>query len=569
MNAYIMASGAEDEDLSSCVMRSAGVEIPFSLGNPSVENIQGSLRLFRPVERTEGGKVRIPSTSEIESKAITALPELRSSTLCLLALPPSFIPADTFKFFGAFLQSMHRIRFVRQGTLELPGVGGNNGHAEQGEDEVSGSRDSLSSKMSASCILEFRTQDMADEFYLAYDGKKYSSLEEDTCRCVFVQSCKLLSEGEGIEKGSECPKEGKEAGCAGTLEVETEMPTCPVCLERLDAHITGIATTMCNHDFHPECLKKCTMTSCPVCRYSQMESEDAQRTQCQVCDGREDLWICIICGHVGCGRYARGHARTHWLETGHCYAMELQSQRVWDYVGDEYVHRLIRSKVDGQHYLVEVPANGDVEPMEQPGGSSERGEDKKLAEKHQDVILTSKLEAITLEYNHLLMAQLGSQTEYFEGQLQEMRQQVAMEREMSNAALSKARHLEASRKGWEKKLREDFEKENSFLKDLSESVLRDKDKWREEVNLAKSKLEEKDAVIKDLQEQVRDLMVYLEAQSMVSQHEDISQEEIRDSTVTLGSEDEDEDHGQPGSSKGRNATHARLKNKLKMKKTLQ
>ncbi|QDZ22728.1 hypothetical protein A3770_08p52460 [Chloropicon primus] len=569
MNAYIMASGAEDEDLSSCVMRSAGVEIPFSLGNPSVENIQGSLRLFRPVERTEGGKVRIPSTSEIESKAITALPELRSSTLCLLALPPSFIPADTFKFFGAFLQSMHRIRFVRQGTLELPGVGGNNGHAEQGEDEVSGSRDSLSSKMSASCILEFRTQDMADEFYLAYDGKKYSSLEEDTCRCVFVQSCKLLSEGEGIEKGSECPKEGKEAGCAGTLEVETEMPTCPVCLERLDAHITGIATTMCNHDFHPECLKKCTMTSCPVCRYSQMESEDAQRTQCQVCDGREDLWICIICGHVGCGRYARGHARTHWLETGHCYAMELQSQRVWDYVGDEYVHRLIRSKVDGQHYLVEVPANGDVEPMEQPGGSSERGEDKKLAEKHQDVILTSKLEAITLEYNHLLMAQLGSQTEYFEGQLQEMRQQVAMEREMSNAALSKARHLEASRKGCEKKLREDFEKENSFLKDLSESVLRDKDKWREEVNLAKSKLEEKDAVIKDLQEQVRDLMVYLEAQSMVSQHEDISQEEIRDSTVTLGSEDEDEDHGQPGSSKGRNATHARLKNKLKMKKTLQ
>lgn len=555
-----MASGAKDEEVSSYVMRSAEVEIPFSLGNPSVENIQGSLRLFRPVERTKGGKVRIPTASEIESTASTTLPEIRSSTLCLLALPPSFIPADTFKFFGAFLQSMHRIRFVRQGALELPGVGVGKNRAEEGEGGVSGSRDSLTSKMSASCILEFRTQDMADEFYLAYDGKKYSSLEEDVCRCVFVQSCKLLSEG---EKASECCKEGKEAGSAGALEVETEMPTCPVCLERLDAHITGIATTMCNHDFHPECLKKCTMTSCPVCRYSQMESEDAQRTQCQVCDGREDLWICIICGNVGCGRYARGHARTHWLETGHCYAMELQSQRVWDYVGDEYVHRLIRSKVDGQHYLVEVPANGDVEPMEQPGGSSERGEDKKLAEKHQDVILTSKLEAITLEYNHLLMAQLGSQTEYFEGQLQEMRQQVAMEREMSNAALSKARHLEVSRKDWEKKLREDFEKENSFLKDLSESVLRDKDKWREEVNLAKTKLEEKDAVIKDLKEQVRDLMVYLEAQSMVSQHEDISQEEIRDSTVTLGSDDEE-----TGSSKGRNATHARLKSKLKMKKTL-
>jgi hypothetical protein len=24
---------------------------------------------------------------------------------------------------------------------------------------------------------------------------------------------------------------------------------------------------------------------------------------CSVCGGREDLWLCIICGHIGCGRY--------------------------------------------------------------------------------------------------------------------------------------------------------------------------------------------------------------------------------------------------------------------------
>lgn len=27
----------------------------------------------------------------------------------------------------------------------------------------------------------------------------------------------------------------------------TELPTCPVCLERLDEHISGIVTTVCNH----------------------------------------------------------------------------------------------------------------------------------------------------------------------------------------------------------------------------------------------------------------------------------------------------------------------------------
>jgi hypothetical protein len=55
----------------------------------------------------------------------------------------------------------------------------------------------------------------------------------------------------------------------------------------------------------------------------------------------------------GCGRYRAGHAHTHWLTSSHCYALELESQRVWDYAGDNYVHRLIQSKTDGK--LVEVP----------------------------------------------------------------------------------------------------------------------------------------------------------------------------------------------------------------------
>ena len=47
----------------------------------------------------------------------------------------------------------------------------------------------------------------------------------------------------------------------------TELPSCPVCLERLDYHVSGIITTVCNHQFHSECLQKWGDTSCPVCRY--------------------------------------------------------------------------------------------------------------------------------------------------------------------------------------------------------------------------------------------------------------------------------------------------------------
>lgn len=76
----------------------------------------------------------------------------------------------------------------------------------------------------------------------------------------------------------------------------------------------------------------------------------------------QDLWICLICGHVGCGRYKAGHSKDHWKESSHVYALELETQRVWDYVGDGYVHRLIQSKTDGK--LVEVPP---------PATSSSRG----------------------------------------------------------------------------------------------------------------------------------------------------------------------------------------------------
>ena len=44
-------------------------------------------------------------------------------------------------------------------------------------------------------------------------------------------------------------------------------------------------------------------------------------------------------------RYGCGAGVLHNERTGHNFAMELSSQRVWDYAGDNYVHRLIQNKV--------------------------------------------------------------------------------------------------------------------------------------------------------------------------------------------------------------------------------
>jgi hypothetical protein len=45
-----------------------------------------------------------------------------------------------------------------------------------------------------------------------------------------------------------------------------EVPRCPVCLERLDPHASGILTVLCNHSFHSDCLTKWGDSTCPVCR---------------------------------------------------------------------------------------------------------------------------------------------------------------------------------------------------------------------------------------------------------------------------------------------------------------
>lgn len=188
-----------------------------------------------------------------------------------------------------------------------------------------------------------------------------------------------------------------------------ELPTCPVCLERMD-ETNGLMTIQCSHVFHCSCLQNWKGAGCPVCRFTNTApgtSSDSSKSHaqpfgsgasnfCSVCDCPDDLWICLLCGYVGCGRYKGGHAKDHWKETAHSFALELETQHVWDYAGDMWVHRLIRDKGDGK--VVELP-----------GRSSHNGY---LEE--EDVVPRAKLDGIGLEYTHLITSQLESQRAYYE-----------------------------------------------------------------------------------------------------------------------------------------------------------
>ncbi len=45
-------------------------------------------------------------------------------------------------------------------------------------------------------------------------------------------------------------------------------------------------------------------------------------------------WLVIDIDYISNIRYLNEHARQHYKETMHAYALELQTSRVWDYAGD-------------------------------------------------------------------------------------------------------------------------------------------------------------------------------------------------------------------------------------------
>jgi len=230
---------------------------------------------------------------------------------------------------------------------------------------------------------------------------------------------------------------------------------------------------------------------------------------CSICGTLENLWICLICGHVGCGRYKGGHAIEHWKETQHCYSLELETQKVWDYAGDNYVHRLIQSKTDGK--LVEYNCHDDHTAE---STCSLCSGDAAMSE----ALLNSKFEAIVEEYNDLVTFQLEKQRNYYESLLLEVKEET--EREIS-AATEKAMSIKLQK--LEAKF-EKFREEKRFLDEVNGNLVKNQEMWIETIRKAQAReqaaLRLKDEKIEKLQEELRGLIAHFECQSAIAQAQD-------------------------------------------------
>lgn len=135
-------------------------------------------------------------------------------------------------------------------------------------------------------LLKFNDLVKTAEFQYNFNGKPFNSMEPETCHVVFIKSVRIES------SSMVNPKMLKQANdsvipfllldpfTSPNIKSTTkliELPTCPVCLERMDAEVTGLLTIPCQHTFHCQCLSKWKDDTCPICRYSNNVSNQKVR----------------------------------------------------------------------------------------------------------------------------------------------------------------------------------------------------------------------------------------------------------------------------------------------------
>ncbi|TBU27232.1 zf-UBP-domain-containing protein [Dichomitus squalens] len=444
-------------------------------------------------------------------------------TLAVLAVPSWMTPSDFLTFVSPAADGIAHLRMIRDSAPNRSIV-----------------------------VMKFRETSHAVEFAEEYNGKQFNSLEPEACHVVRVLSVAVEVDDHVSQNISRLSS----TRVSGTYE----LPTCPVCLERMDAAVTGLVTVPCSHTFHCACLSKWGDSRCPVCRYSQTllsshptssstsrmtrpipfssASSPNERTHCVDCGSTTNLWICLICGNIGCGRYGRAHAHAHYVSTTHLYALELETQRVWDYAGDGYVHRLIQNKADGK--LVELPSAAAA-----VGARSEGAGGGPTA---ADALSAEKIEAIGIEYSYLLTSQLDSQRTFYEEQTTELRKQLdamrtlveqlsaevestrsrAREDQEQRARQDEARilELERERAKADKRAEKASELARTLARELreeravSEGLMKNLAKAKEQAEAASRETAELREKVQELQDQVRDVMFFLDAKSRIDRGDD-------------------------------------------------
>lgn len=306
---------------------------------------------------------------------------------------------------------------------------------------------------------------------------------------------------------------------------------------------------------------QCQDSPCPVCRYDHAGLNETL-SQCHICGTTDNIYICLICGVASCWNHHNSshehddegatksyhthstittpttpHASHHYTETHHAYALDTQTQHVWDFAGRGYVHRLLYNEDDGKIVEINDPegttSHGMRSLVPPEGWSLEEGEEGEAVYR--------KLQEFSEQYSTVLKNQLEHQRMYYEGILEGVRRGEGTDKTKitkrtgdnrsngvsSTSNYSSATNLIAALKQNRNQLQQrnatlkaKYEKvvENiSFLKNLNESLEANKEPMRKQIDDARQEIEGTKKMVKrcipPLEEKIKHLIQQIEGDS--------------------------------------------------------
>jgi BRCA1-associated protein len=427
-------------------------------------------------------------------------------------------------------------------------------------------------------LFQMTTPAAADAFCHDLDGRPYTFLDETVTCTVHPVVALKGHDGVSLLNPMFAPKQTNKTSTTTSNNTQEDF-NCAVCLEHMNSKelqnqtsTVGIFTTVCNHTFHLDCILQCQDSPCPVCRYDHSGLNEAL-SQCHICATTEHNYVCLICGVVSCvatedhhtnldardstvnssnskaslphsltssqpsrhpgvaassssfhpnsndataRHFYTSHAGQHHDETLHAYALDTQTQHVWDFAGQGYVHRLLQNKQDGKLVEVSDPySTASLERTMSPG----------LSDTQEGEVVHRKLEGFASQYYTLLKSQLEQQRIFYEGRLQELRQEFGIEPKKNKAQKSESLHLTALKQERRQlqqrllsiqkkytKVKEDVK----FLKSMNESLEANKPQLEQKIKQAQQeRMESREMTQKylpALEEKVTTLMLQLEEQ---------------------------------------------------------
>lgn len=188
---------------------------------------EGIVHVYRELSIVPKASTSTGASTSTEASTSTSIPnvveETQDSTdsvmLAVLAVPSWMTPSDFLAFVAPAAESITHLRMIR---------------------------DSLPNR--SIVVVNFPSSADAAEFAEAYNGKPFNSMDSETCHVVRVSSVKI--DTDDSLAFSTIKSQAEQVGTT------YELPTCPVCLERMDSAVTGLITVPCSHTFHCMCLSK-------------------------------------------------------------------------------------------------------------------------------------------------------------------------------------------------------------------------------------------------------------------------------------------------------------------------